>query len=171
MLAASLGCTPIIVYVEAAAGIAEGGKTGLTAIVTGVLFFISVFFAPLFASIPAIATAPVLMLIGTMMMSQAKKIDWDDMMEAIPVFLTIIMMPFTFSIANGIIFGLSSSLIIYMISGKMYSDYKQRFSDYFLPEISSPKFYQSMILPTNLSLDLMSLSNFLKNSFSNSKLV
>ena len=124
MLAASLGCTPIIVYVEAAAGIAEGGKTGLTAIVTGVLFLISVFFAPLFASIPAIATAPVLMLIGAMMMSTAKQIDWDDMMEAVPAFLTIIMMPYTFSITNGIMFGLFSSFVFYVFTGTIFTDLK-----------------------------------------------
>jgi adenine/guanine/hypoxanthine permease len=122
MIGAGMGCTPIIVYVESAAGIIEGGKTGLTAVVAGTGFMMSVFFSPIISSIPQIATAPVLMLVGAMMMSQVKQIDWNDMMEAVPAFLTIIMMPFTFSIQYGILFGLGSSFCFYLFTGTCYSD-------------------------------------------------
>ena len=106
ILASLTGCTPIIVTVECAAGIKEGGRTGLTAVVVGVLFLVSIFLAPLLGSVPKGATAPVLMLVGSMMMSESKNINWDDMASAIPAFLTVVMMPLTYSITNGIVFGL-----------------------------------------------------------------
>jgi AGZA family xanthine/uracil permease-like MFS transporter len=122
MLGASLGSTPIIVYVESAAGIIEGGKTGLTAVVAGSCFFLTMLFSPLISSIPSTATAPVLILVGAMMISQVKQIEWNDMMEAVPAFLTMIMMPFTFSINYGIFFGLGSSFCFYVFTFTLYSD-------------------------------------------------
>jgi AGZA family xanthine/uracil permease-like MFS transporter len=90
------GCSPIIVHVESAAGIREGGRTGLTAVVVGLLFFASVFLAPLFGKVPTAATAPILILVGAMMIGESQHIDWADMSQAIPAFLTSMMMPFTF---------------------------------------------------------------------------
>eukprot|EP00516_Mucochytrium_quahogii_P003345 CAMPEP_0203754170 /NCGR_PEP_ID=MMETSP0098-20131031/7808_1 /ASSEMBLY_ACC=CAM_ASM_000208 /TAXON_ID=96639 /ORGANISM=" , Strain NY0313808BC1" /LENGTH=476 /DNA_ID=CAMNT_0050645059 /DNA_START=466 /DNA_END=1896 /DNA_ORIENTATION=+ len=112
MLAACLGCSPIIVHIESAAGIKEGGRTGLTAVVVGLWFFISLFFAPLLGSIPQEATAPVVILIGASMMGQAAEIDWKEMRVAVPAFLTLSLMPFTFSIPNGIFFGIVSNIVL-----------------------------------------------------------
>lgn len=122
MIGAASCSTPVIVYVESAAGIKDGGKTGLTAVVISTLFFLSVFFAPLFSQVPSAATAPVSVLIGVMLMSHATEIDWDDMSEAIPSFLTLIIMPFTFSITNGIMFGLVSSFCFYITTGRAFHD-------------------------------------------------
>ena len=122
MIGAASCSTPVIVYVETAAGIKDGGRTGLTACVIGSLFLVSVFFAPLFCQVPSVATAPVSILIGVMLMSHATEIDWDDMSEAIPSFLTLIIMPFTFSITNGIMFGLVSSFCFYITTGRAYHD-------------------------------------------------
>ena len=122
MLGACMGTTPVIVYVESAAGIKEGGRTGLTAVVVSVYFFLSLFFAPLFSSIPATATAAVSILVGVLMMSQVSEIDWEDLSKAIPAFLTMALIPFTCSIANGILFGLISALFFYVSTGKMYQD-------------------------------------------------
>lgn len=125
MIGAASCSTPVIVYVESAAGIKDGGRTGLTACVIGSLFLISVFFAPLFCQVPAVATAPVSILIGVVLMSHATEIDWDDMSEAIPSFLTLIIMPFTFSITNGIMFGLVSSFCFYVTTGRAYHDLRK----------------------------------------------
>jgi len=122
IVGACTGSTPLIVYVESAAGIKEGGRTGLTSVVVGILFLISLVFAPLFGAVPATATAPVSILVGAMMISQATEIDWDNMTEAIPAFLTLIIMPITFSITNGIIFGLLAAFLFYITSGQAYSD-------------------------------------------------
>ena len=124
MFGAAFGCTSMIVYVESAAGITEGGKTGLTSVFIGLFFLLSIVFAPLMSSVPEAATAPVLMLIGAMMMGQAKQVDWNDMMQAVPAFLTMIMMPFTFSITNGILFGFISALLFYLMTGTAWSDLK-----------------------------------------------
>ncbi|RYP77768.1 hypothetical protein DL771_000865 [Monosporascus sp. 5C6A] len=102
-IGALLGCPPVTAFVESGAGISEGGKTGLTAIVTGLCFFISVFFAPIFASIPPWATGCVLVLVGSMMMSSVTEINWKYMGDAIPAFVGIFLMPFTYSIADGLI--------------------------------------------------------------------
>lgn len=112
MVAACLGCSPIIVHIESAAGIREGGRTGFTSIVVGFWFLLSLFFAPLFGSIPQEATAPVVILIGASMMGQACEIDWKQMRIAVPAFLTLAIMPFTFSIPNGIFFGLLSNFVL-----------------------------------------------------------
>ncbi|KAI0602519.1 purine transporter [Biscogniauxia sp. FL1348] len=104
-IGALLGCPPVTAFVESGAGISEGGRTGLTAMSTGICFFISVFFAPIFASIPPWATGCVLVLVGSMMMPAVKDINWKYIGDAIPAFVTICVMPFTYSIANGLIAG------------------------------------------------------------------
>lgn len=124
MVAAWLGSTPIIVSVEGASGVREGGRTGLTAVVVGLYFTASVFLAPLFSSVPTIATAPVLVLVGVLMMGEAAKIDWEDMRAALPAFLTIALMPFTFSITNGMFFGLMAAAAFYFTSGQCWKDAK-----------------------------------------------
>lgn len=122
LISAMTGGTPIIVYVESATGIKEGGRTGLTAIVVGLLFLISLVLAPLFAQIPVTATSPIAILIGAMMMSQAVEIDWNDMSSAIPAFLTLTIMPLTFSITNGIVFGLIAAFLFYITTGQAFVD-------------------------------------------------
>lgn len=113
-----LGTSTVTSYVESAAGIGEGGRTGLTAITTGVLFLLSLFFAPIFTSIPPQATAPVLILVGVMMASSLLEIDFNDFTNAIPAFLTFAMMPLSYSIADGIIFGIISFTILKLATGK-----------------------------------------------------
>jgi AGZA family xanthine/uracil permease-like MFS transporter len=120
VIAAMLGCSPIIVHVESAAGIQSGGRTGLVAVTVGILFFLAIFFAPLLGAVPAVATAPVLILVGAMMIEQATNINWKEMDQAIPAFLTLVTMPFTFSIPNGILFGLVSSFCLYITTGKCF---------------------------------------------------
>lgn len=100
-----IGSTPVIPYLESASGIFEGGRSGFVAIVVAVLFLISTVFAPLFAAVPAFATTPVLIMIGVLMMSCVRLIDWNDLAEAIPAFLVILIMPLTFSIADGVAAG------------------------------------------------------------------
>lgn len=107
-----LGTPPVTAYIESGAGISEGGATGLTAIVTGLCFFISVFFAPIFASIPPWATGSTLVIVGSLMAKAAKDINWFYIGDAIPAFLTIAIMPFTYSIAYGLIAGIMSYIII-----------------------------------------------------------
>jgi len=106
------GCPPVTAFVESGAGISEGGATGLTAIVTGLCFFIAIFFAPIFASIPPWATGCTLIIVGSMMAKSAAEINWRYMGDAIPAFLTITMMPFTYSIADGLIAGIISYIFI-----------------------------------------------------------
>lgn len=110
---AVLGTSTITSYVESTAGVAEGGRTGLTAITTGVLFLCALFIAPLALVVPSAATAPALVIVGVLMMSQVSKIEWDDFMQAFPAFLTIIFMPFTNGIANGI----SAGIIAFVVLG------------------------------------------------------
>jgi len=116
MVASILGCSPIIVHVESLAGIDEGGKTGLCSLVISSLFTLALFFAPALGKIPPCATSPVLIILGCLMMQEAVNLDWGDMQEAVPSFFTIVIMPFTFSIPNGIVFGLVSYLGIYVIT-------------------------------------------------------
>ncbi len=103
---ALMGTSPVTTYIESAPGIEEGGRTGLTAIFVGLMFVVSIFFAPLIANIPPWATGPALIVVGAMMMKGLTLIDWNDYSEAIPAFVTIILMPLTYSIAYGIIGGL-----------------------------------------------------------------
>ena len=115
---ALLGTSTVTAYVESAAGIGEGGKTGLTAVTTGILFLLSLFFAPVFTSIPTQATAPVLIIVGVMMASSLKEIDFGDFTNAIPAFLTFTMMPLAYSIADGIIFGIISFTVLKLATNK-----------------------------------------------------
>ncbi|MGL5693933.1 MAG: NCS2 family permease [Peptostreptococcaceae bacterium] len=115
---AILGTSTVTAYVESAAGIGEGGRTGLTAVTTGVLFLLSLFFAPIFIAIPTQATSPVLIIVGVMMASSLKEIDFGDFTNAIPAFLTLVMMPFAYSIADGIIFGVISFTVLKLATGK-----------------------------------------------------
>jgi AGZA family xanthine/uracil permease-like MFS transporter len=116
MISACTGNSPIIIAVECTAGIVEGGRTGLTAITAALLFFLSLFFAPLFGSVPAEASAPVLILIGSMMVSDVGEIQWSDPKIALPAFLTIVLMPLSHSISNGIWFGLPAALIMFVFT-------------------------------------------------------
>lgn len=115
---AVLGTSTVTSYVESASGVAVGGRTGLTALSTAIMFGLALFLAPLFLIVPASATAPALILVGLFMISSVVKINFDDMTEALPAFLTIVMMPFAFSIAQGIIFGMLSFVILKTLSGK-----------------------------------------------------
>jgi AGZA family xanthine/uracil permease-like MFS transporter len=116
---AILGTSTVTTYVESSAGVAEGGRSGLTAAVVGVLFLISLFLAPLFLSIPGAATAPALVLVGLFMISPVKEIDFEDGSEAIPAFLTILFMVTTYSIANGIMFGALAWILLKLLTGKV----------------------------------------------------
>ncbi len=116
---ALLGTSTVTSYVESAAGIAAGGRTGVTAVVTGVLFLLSTFALPLVGIIPASATAPVLILVGMLMMAHAAEVRWTEPEEAIPAFLTIIGIPLTFSIANGLSFGLIACALFRIARGKI----------------------------------------------------
>ncbi|MCR8745724.1 NCS2 family permease [Romboutsia lituseburensis] len=113
-----LGTSTLATTVESGSGIAVGGRTGLTAVTTAVLFFVALFFAPLFTSIPAQATSPVLILVGFMMASSILKINFEDLTDAIPAFLTFIMMPLAYSVADGIMFGIISYTILKLVSNK-----------------------------------------------------
>jgi AGZA family xanthine/uracil permease-like MFS transporter len=106
------GSPPVTAFIESGAGISEGGKTGLTGMTTGLCFFISVFFAPIFASIPPWATGCTLVIVGSLMAQSAKDINWKYIGDAVPAFLTIAVMPFTYSIAYGLIAGILSYTII-----------------------------------------------------------
>ncbi len=115
---AVLGTSTVTTYVESASGVAEGGRTGLTSFVTAILFGLALLFSPLFLMIPASATAPALVLVGLFMMSPIKEIDFEDFTEAIPAFLTLIMMPLAYSISEGIVFGLLSYIVLKMATGR-----------------------------------------------------
>ncbi len=116
-LGAIMGTSTVAVYVESAAGVNEGGRSGLTAFITGVCFLVALFFAPLFLAIPAAATAPVLVLVGLMMMGAVVKIDFNNYAESVPAFICVIMMPLTYSISDGIVLGHLSYIFINLCSG------------------------------------------------------
>ena len=115
---AVIGTSTVTTFVESSAGIQEGGRTGLTSMVVGLLFVASMFFVPLAGTIPAAATAPALIVVGVFMMKGALNIDWNDFEVALPAFLTIVMMPFAYSISDGIGFGMISFTIIKLARGK-----------------------------------------------------
>ena len=114
---AMLGTSTTTTYVESAAGVAQGGRSGLTALVVAGCFAIALFFSPLFLSIPSAATAPALVLVGLMMMEPVTKIKFDDFSESIPAFICIIVMPLTYSISNGILIGMITYVLMNMICG------------------------------------------------------
>lgn len=115
---AVLGTSTTTTYVESASGVTEGGRTGLTAVVTGLLFLLAIVFSPLFLTIPSFATAPALIIVGFYMIGSVAKIDWDNMLESIPAFLCIISMPLMYSISEGIAVGVISWTILHLCSGK-----------------------------------------------------
>lgn len=115
---AVVGTSTVTSYVESASGVAVGGRTGLTALSTAVMFALALFLAPIFLMVPASATAPALILVGLFMLTSVVKINFEDMTEALPAFLTMIMMPFAFSIAQGIVFGMLSFVFMKALSGK-----------------------------------------------------
>ncbi len=119
---ALLGTSTITAYIESASGVAEGGRTGLTAVTTGVLFLLALFIAPLALVVPSAATAPALIIVGVLMMGQVKEIEWDDFLHAFPAFLTIALMPFTGSIANGI----SAGIVGYTVLGAFNNLFSSR---------------------------------------------
>lgn len=113
-----LGTSTVTAYVESASGVASGGRTGLTSVSTALMFVLALFFAPLFLMVPAAATSPALIIVGLFMISSVAKINFDDMSEGLPAFLTIVFMPFTYSIAEGIVFGMLSFAFIKLCAGK-----------------------------------------------------
>ena len=116
---AVLGTSTVTSYVESATGVEEGGRTGLTAVVVAGLFGGSLFFTPLFVSVPALATAPALVIVGALMMEGARHLNWKETGEAVPALLTMVAMPFTFSIANGISLGILSWVAIRLLTGRV----------------------------------------------------
>ena len=118
MVSAVFGTSTVTSYIESAAGIAAGGRTGLTAVAAGGLFLAALLFTPLIGLVPAFATAPALILVGALLMSEVGKIDFSDFTNALPAFLTIIMMPLTSSIANGFAFGFISYTIMKLFAGQ-----------------------------------------------------
>ena len=115
---ACLGTSTITTFVESSSGITEGGRTGLTSIVSGLLFILALFFSPIFLAIPSFATAPALIVVGFFMMQSVAKINWSDMLEAIPAFICIFAMPFMYSISEGISFGVISFVVLNAVAGK-----------------------------------------------------
>jgi AGZA family xanthine/uracil permease-like MFS transporter len=113
-----LGTSTVTTYVESTAGVSEGGRTGLTSIVTGLLFFLALFIAPLAGLIPPQATAPALVIVGVLMVGGVMKINFDDFTEALPAFLTIIFMPLAYSIADGIAFGFIAYPVVKLVAGR-----------------------------------------------------
>ena len=112
------GTSTVVSYIESASGVAAGGRTGLTSVIVGLLFLAAIAFAPLVQAIPTAATAPALVLVGAMMMSGLKEIDWEDPGVAIPCFLTLIGIPLSFSIANGLAFGIVSFAALRLLRGQ-----------------------------------------------------
>jgi len=115
---AVLGTSTVTTYVESAAGVEEGGRTGLTSLTTAILFLIAIFFSPIFLVVPSAATASALIMAGLFMMGSVAEIEWTDVTEGLPAFLTLIMMPFAFSIAEGIVWGLLSYILLKLLSGR-----------------------------------------------------
>ena len=115
---AMLGTSTTTTYVESAAGVAQGGRTGLTAFVVGCCFVVALFFSPLFLSIPAAATAPVLIIVGLLMLEPIRNIDFSDYTESIPAFVCIILMPLSYSISDGILMGMICYVLLNMCCGK-----------------------------------------------------
>ena len=120
------GTSTVTTFVESASGVAEGGRTGLTAIVAAILFGLSLFLSPIFLAIPSFATAPALIVVGFLMLTSITKIDFNDYTEAIPCFIAIIAMPFMYSISEGIAMGVISYVVINLISRKSKGKENQR---------------------------------------------
>lgn len=115
---AMIGTSTTTTYVESAAGVAQGGRSGLTAFAVACCFAIALFFSPLFLSIPAAATAPALLIVGLLMLEPIRNIPFDDFTESLPAFVCVIMMPLSYSISNGILLGMITYVIVNLICGK-----------------------------------------------------
>ena len=115
---AALGTSTATTFVESASGVTEGGRTGLTALTTGILFGLSLFLSPIFLAIPSFATAPALIIVGLYMLSNITNIDFADMSEAIPCYICIIAMPFFYSISEGIALGIIAYVVLNLVTGK-----------------------------------------------------
>lgn len=135
-----IGTSPITSYVESSSGVAAGGRTGLVGIIVAVMFLLSLFFAPIFLIVPASATAPALIIVGLFMISAVIKINFDDITEALPAFVTIVFMPFTYSIAQGLVFGILTYFFVKLLSGR----YK---------EISTVMYVLAILFVIKLALD------------------
>jgi AGZA family xanthine/uracil permease-like MFS transporter len=116
-IGACLGTSTTTTYVESAAGIAQGGRSGLTAFAVAVCFAVALFFSPLFLSIPSAATAPALIIVGLLMIEPITKIPFDDFSESIPAFVCMVMMPLTYSISNGILLGMITYVLMNIVCG------------------------------------------------------
>jgi len=125
-----MGTSTVSSYIESSTGVAQGGRTGLTAVTVGVFFLLCLFFSPLVASVNSAVqladgsiihpvTAPALILVGALMMNAVRRIDWDDLSAAIPAFITLVLIPFTFNIADGIAFGFMAYVLIKTLSGRV----------------------------------------------------
>jgi AGZA family xanthine/uracil permease-like MFS transporter len=112
------GTTTVVSYIESAAGVAAGGRTGVVAAVTGILFVVSLLVAPLIGAVPSAATAPALIVVGALMISSVAQIDWENALVAVPAFLTLVTIPLTFSIANGLAFGIISHVLLRLARGE-----------------------------------------------------
>ena len=112
------GTSTVVSYIESAAGVAAGGRSGVTAIVTGAMFMVALFVAPVVGAIPAAATAPALIVVGSLMMTAIGEVDWKDPEVSIPGFLTMLAIPLTFSIANGLAFGFIAYTVLKIARGK-----------------------------------------------------
>ena len=117
-IGAVFGTSTTTTYVESATGVVEGGKTGFTAITTAFLFLLSIFFAPLLLAVPSFATAPALVIVGFYMITPIRELDFSDIGEAIPAYLTIIVMPFAYSITDGISIGIITWTLLNALIGK-----------------------------------------------------
>lgn len=115
---ALLGTSTVTTFVESSAGVAEGGRTGLASIVTAICFALAIFLSPIFLAIPSFATAPALVIVGVLMLDSIVKVDFSDITEALPAFVTLVMMPFAYSISEGIIFGGITYVVVKLLTGK-----------------------------------------------------
>jgi AGZA family xanthine/uracil permease-like MFS transporter len=113
-----IGTSTVTSYVESTAGVAAGGRSGVTAIVTGVLFLGAIGAAPFVSIVPTAATAPALILVGSLMLSTITEIRWNDPLVAVPAFLTLVLIPFTYSIANGLGFGIIAWAVLHLVTGR-----------------------------------------------------
>ncbi len=118
-LGAALGTSSVTSYIESAAGVEQGGRTGLTSVVVAVCFLISLFLSPLFLAVPLAATTPALVMVGVFMMAEIRELDFDDLTEALPAFVTMIMIPFSFSISEGLGLGLTTYAVLRLFSGRL----------------------------------------------------
>lgn len=118
LFGALAGTSPVTSYIESASGVAVGGRTGLTSVIVGILFLCTLFFAPIVQAIPTIATAPALILVGALMMGALTEVEWSSPGEAIPAFLTVVVIPLSYSIANGLAFGITSYAVLKLVRGE-----------------------------------------------------